>query len=132
MQHRALVGLNGFQSDVLQTDVPGMTDGEALCRLYAVSRGLGVVGLAGLSRLAGLGSEERIAAALLLDIFQCETATKLDIEIPDAHIADGTALYASGTVYKQQGKPLQQSLGLFEHWNKDHQYTKIDLRYKKL
>ena len=38
----------------------------------------------------------------------------------------------SGTVYKQQGKPLQQSLGLFEHWNKDHQYTKIDLRYKKL
>ena len=38
----------------------------------------------------------------------------------------------SGPVYKQQGKPLQQSLGLFEHWNKDHQYTKIDLRYKKL
>ena len=38
----------------------------------------------------------------------------------------------SGTVYKQQGKPLQQSLGLFEHWNKDHQYTKVDLRYKKL
>ena len=38
----------------------------------------------------------------------------------------------SGTVYKQQGKPLQQSLGLFEHWNKDHQYKKIDLRYKKV
>ncbi|MCR4603834.1 MAG: DUF362 domain-containing protein [Prevotella sp.] len=38
----------------------------------------------------------------------------------------------SGTVYKQDGKALDEPLGLFEHWNKDHQYTKIDLRYKKL
>ena len=38
----------------------------------------------------------------------------------------------SGTVYKQQGKPVGKPVGLFEHWNKDHQYTKIDLRYKKL
>ena len=38
----------------------------------------------------------------------------------------------SGTVYKQDGKPLTLSLGLFEHWNKDHKYSKIDLRYKKL
>jgi hypothetical protein len=27
---------------------------------------------------------------------------------------------------------VEKPLGLFEHWNKDHQYTKIDLRYKKL
>ena len=40
----------------------------------------------------------------------------------------------SGTVYKQDGKPLQESLGLFEHWNnpKERKYTKIDLKYKKL
>ena len=38
----------------------------------------------------------------------------------------------SGTVYKQQGKPLTKSLGLFEHWNSEHKYTKIDLKYKKL
>ena len=38
----------------------------------------------------------------------------------------------SGTVYQQEGKPLEKPLGLFEHWNKSHQYTKIDLRYKKL
>ncbi len=38
----------------------------------------------------------------------------------------------SGTVYKQEGKPLEHSLGLFEHWNKEHKYTKIDLKYKKL
>lgn len=38
----------------------------------------------------------------------------------------------SGTVYKQEGKPVENNLGLFEHWNKDHQYSKIDLRYKMI
>lgn len=38
----------------------------------------------------------------------------------------------SGTTYMQDGKPLARPLGLFEHWNKDHQYTKLDLIYRKL
>ena len=38
----------------------------------------------------------------------------------------------SGTIYKQDGKPVEKPLGLLEHWNKEHKYTKIDLRYKKL
>ena len=40
----------------------------------------------------------------------------------------------SGTLYKQEGKPLQEPLGLMEHWNnsKERQYTKLDLIYKKL
>ena len=38
----------------------------------------------------------------------------------------------SGTVYRQDGKPLEKSLGLFEHWNAEHKYTKIDLRYMKI
>lgn len=38
----------------------------------------------------------------------------------------------SGTVYKQEGKPVEKPLGLFEHWNSEHKYTKIDLKYKKL
>ncbi len=40
----------------------------------------------------------------------------------------------SGTVYKQDGKPLEQPLGLFEHWNnqKERKYTKIDLIYKQI
>ncbi|MCR5395647.1 MAG: DUF362 domain-containing protein [Bacteroidales bacterium] len=38
----------------------------------------------------------------------------------------------SGTVYRQQGQPLQQPLGLFEHWDSNHQYTKLDLIYKRL
>ncbi len=40
----------------------------------------------------------------------------------------------SGTIYKQDGKPVEQPLGVFEHWNnqKERKYTKIDLKYKKL
>ncbi len=40
----------------------------------------------------------------------------------------------SGTIYKQDGKPLEQPLGLFEHWNnqKERKYTKIDLIYKQI
>ena len=40
----------------------------------------------------------------------------------------------SGTTYKQEGKSLEQSLGLFEHWNnqKERKYEKIDLRYKQM
>ncbi len=38
----------------------------------------------------------------------------------------------SGTVYLQDGKPLEKPLGLFEHWNAEHKYTKIDLRYMKI
>ena len=38
----------------------------------------------------------------------------------------------SGTVYLQDGKPLEKPLGLFEHWNAEHKYTKIDLRYLKI
>ena len=38
----------------------------------------------------------------------------------------------SGTVYRQDGKPLEKSLGLFEHWNAEHKYTKIDLKYMKI
>lgn len=40
----------------------------------------------------------------------------------------------SGTVYKQDGKPLTAPLGLMEHWNnqKERKYKKIDLKYKKM
>lgn len=38
----------------------------------------------------------------------------------------------SGTVYRQDGMPLEKPLGLFEHWNAEHKYTKIDLKYMKI
>ena len=39
----------------------------------------------------------------------------------------------SGTVYKQDGKPVSRPLGLMEHWNnpRDRRYTKLELIYKK-
>ena len=41
---------------------------------------------------------------------------------------------ASGTVYQQDGRPLEEPLGLMEHWNnaRERKYTRIDLKYKKL
>ncbi|MBO4753587.1 MAG: DUF362 domain-containing protein [Bacteroidales bacterium] len=53
----------------------------------------------------------------------CDEYLREAASIPDA---------PSGTVYKQNGKALQKPLGLFEHWNKNHQYIKLDLRYLKL
>lgn len=38
----------------------------------------------------------------------------------------------SGTIYRQDGKPLEKPLGLFEHWNAEHKYTIIDLKYLKI
>ncbi len=40
----------------------------------------------------------------------------------------------SGTVYKVNGKPLTEPLGLMEHWNNpnDRHYEKIDLVYRKV
>lgn len=35
----------------------------------------------------------------------------------------------SGTVYMQDGKPLTEPLGLFEHCDAERRYTKIDLQY---
>ena len=35
----------------------------------------------------------------------------------------------SRTIYKQDGQPLNKSLGLMEHCDKDRKYTKIDLKY---
>ena len=55
----------------------------------------------------------------------CDEYLREAASIPDA---------PSGTVYKQDGKPLQRPLGLMEHWNnaKERKYNKIDLIYKKL
>lgn len=34
----------------------------------------------------------------------------------------------SGTIYQQGGKPLEQPLGLFEHWNSDHPKSETPFR----
>ena len=80
-------------------------------------------------------SQDEVACdAVGMDIIINEWPEFGSLNYCDEYLREAASLphAPSGTVYKQQGKPLQQSLGLFEHWNKDHQYTKIDLRYKKL
>lgn len=53
----------------------------------------------------------------------CDEYLREAASIPDA---------PSGTIYRQDGKPLEKPLGLFEHWNAEHKYTKIDLKYMKI
>ena len=80
-------------------------------------------------------SQDEVACdAVGMDIIINEWPEFQSLNYCDEYLREAASLpnAPSGTVYKQQGKPLQQSLGLFEHWNKNHQYTKIDLRYKKL
>ena len=55
----------------------------------------------------------------------CDEYLREAASLPDA---------PSGTVYRFDGQPLTQPLGLFEHWNnpQERKYLRIDLKYKKL
>ena len=80
-------------------------------------------------------SQDEVACdAVGMDIIIGEWPEFQSLNYCDEYLREAASLpnAPSGTVYKQQGKPVGQPVGLFEHWNKDHQYTKIDLRYKKL
>ena len=80
-------------------------------------------------------SQDEVACdAVGMDIIIGEWPEFQSLNFCDEYLREAASLpnAPSGTVYKQQGKPVSQPVGLFEHWNKDHQYTKIDLRYKKL
>jgi hypothetical protein len=69
-----------------------------------------------------------------MDIIISEWPEFPSLNYCDEYLREAASLPSapSGTVYKQEGKALTESLGLFEHWGRDHQYTKIDLKYKKL
>ncbi len=80
-------------------------------------------------------SQDEVACdAVGMDIIINEWPEFGSLNYCDEYLREAASLphAPSGTVYKQEGKPVEQSLGLFEHWNKDHQYKKIDLRYKKV
>ena len=80
-------------------------------------------------------SQDEVACdAVGMDIIIGEWPEFQSLNYCDEYLREAASLpnAPSGTVYKQQGKPVGKPVGLFEHWNKDHQYTKIDLRYKKL
>ena len=80
-------------------------------------------------------SQDEVACdAVGMDIIINEWPEFQSLNYCDEYLREAASIpnAPSGTVYKQEGKPLENNLGLFEHWNKEHKYTKIDLRYKKL
>ena len=81
-----------------------------------------------------VSQDELACDAVGMDIIIGEWPEFQSLNYCDEYLREAASLpnAPSGTVYKQQGKPVGKPVGLFEHWNKDHQYTKIDLRYKKL
>ena len=82
-------------------------------------------------------SQDEVACdAVAMDIIIGEWPEFGSLNYCDEYLREAASLpnAPSGTVYKQDGKPLDHPLGLFEHWNnaQERKYTKIDLRYKKL
>lgn len=80
-------------------------------------------------------SQDEVACdAVAMDIIINEWPEFGSLNYCDEYLREAASLpnAPSGTIYKQEGKPVDKPLGLFEHWNKNHQYTKIDLKYKKL
>jgi hypothetical protein len=82
-----------------------------------------------------LVSQDEVACdAVGMDIIINEWPEFGSLNYCDEYLREAASLpnAPSGTVYKQGGKPVEKPLGLFEHWNQEHQYKKIELRYKKL
>ena len=80
-------------------------------------------------------SQDEVACdAVAMDIIINEWPEFGSLNYCDEYLREAASLpnAPSGTVYKQEGKPVNKPLWLFEHWNKNHQYTKIDLKYQKL
>jgi len=80
-------------------------------------------------------SQDEVACdAVAMDIIIGEWPEFGSLNYCDEYLREAASIpnAPSGTVYKQQGKPLTEPLGLFEHWNSERMYTKIDLKYKKL
>ncbi|MBQ9667912.1 MAG: DUF362 domain-containing protein [Prevotella sp.] len=82
-----------------------------------------------------IASQDEVACdAVAMDIIIGEWPEFGSLNYCDEYLREAASIpnTPSGTVYKQEGRALDKPLGLFEHWNADHQYTKIDLKYKKL
>ena len=82
-------------------------------------------------------SQDEVACdAVAMDIIMGEWPEFGSLNYCDEYLREAASLPAapSGTVYRQQGKPVDQPLGLLEHWNnpQERKYTQLDLRYKKL
>ena len=84
-----------------------------------------------------IASQDELACdAVAMDILIGEWPEFGSLNYCDEYLREAAMIphAPSGTVYKQEGKPLDKPLGLFEHWNnqKERKYTKIDLKYRLL
>ena len=82
-------------------------------------------------------SQDEVACdAVAMDIIIGEWPEFGSLNYCDEYLLEAAGIpnAPSGTVYKYNGKPLSEPLGLFEHWNNptDREYRMIDLKYKKL
>lgn len=79
-----------------------------------------------------IASQDEVACdAVAMDIIIGEWPEFGSLNYCDEYLVEAASIpnAPSGTTYKQEGKPLTQPLGLFEHKNKEGKYTKIDLKY---
>ena len=81
-------------------------------------------------------SQDEVACdAVAMDIIIGEWPEFGSLNYCDEYLREAASIpnTPSGTTYMQDGQPLTQPLGLFEHWNnqQERKYTKIDLIYKK-
>ena len=83
-----------------------------------------------------VAQDEVACDAVAMDIIIGEWPEFGSLNYCDEYLREAASIpnAPSGTTYMQDGKPLTQPLGLFEHWNnqRERKYTKIDLKYKKL
>ncbi len=81
-----------------------------------------------------VSQDELACDAVGMDILIGEWLECGSLNYCDEYLREAASLpnAPSGTVYKQGGKPLEEPLGLMEHWNnpKERKYTKLDLIYK--
>lgn len=79
-------------------------------------------------------SQDEVACdAVAMDLIISEWPEYESLNYCDEYLREAATIPnpVSGTVYKQDGKVLKQPLGLMEHCDKDRNYKKLDLVYKK-
>lgn len=81
-----------------------------------------------------IASQDPLACdAVAMDVLKNEWPEFGSLNYCDEYLVEAASIPStpSGTVYKQNGKPLTSPLGLFERCNTEGKYTKLDLKYVK-
>lgn len=84
-----------------------------------------------------IASQDAVAAdAVAMDLLISEWPEFGSLNYCDEYLLEAATIpnTPSGTIYKVNGKPLTEPLGLMEHCNnaKERKYTAIDMQYRKL